>query len=242
TEGFIVNETAVKTMGLKAPEEALGMRLQRGDDRKGPILGVIKNFNFTSLHREVEPLVMIYDPKQILSITIRIRPEEVAGTLTSLEQTWNRLSPAWPFEYFFLDESLDALYRADEKVGQIFGSFAALAVSIACLGLLGLAAFTAERRTKEIGIRKVLGASVSGVVALLSKEFLQLVLLANLMAWPVAYFATKKWLEDFAYRMDLGITTFLLAAATALLIAFVTVSLQAIKAAMTNPIEALRYE
>ncbi len=242
TEGFLVNETAVKTMGLKTPEEALSMRLVRGDSRKGPILGVMKDFNFTSLHREVEPLVIIYDPKEILSITVRIRPEEVAGTIAALEQAWNRLSPAWPFEYFFLDESLDGLYRADEKVGQIFGSFAALAIAIACLGLLGLAAFTAERRTKEIGIRKVLGASTSGVVALLSKEFLQLVLLANLIAWPVAYFATKKWLEDFAYRIDLGITTFLFAAAIALLIAFVTVSLQAVKAAMTNPIEALRYE
>ncbi|MCI0692162.1 ABC transporter permease [candidate division KSB1 bacterium] len=242
TEGFIVNEAAVKTMGLKTSEEALSTRLERGESRKGPILGVVKDFNFTSLHREIEPLVMIYDPKEILSITVGISPEEVAGTLASLEQTWNRLSPAWPFEYSFLDESLDALYRADVKVGQIFGSFAAIAVSIACLGLLGLAAFTAERRTKEIGIRKVLGASVSGVVALLSKEFLQLVLLANLIAWPVAYFAAKKWLEDFAYRVELGLTTFLLAAATALLIAFVTVSLQAIKAAMTNPIEALRYE
>ncbi len=242
TEGFIVNEAAVKTMGLQTPEEALSMRLERGDSRKGPILGVVKDFNFTSLHREVEPLVIIYDPKEILSITARIRPEEIAGALAALEQTWNRLSPAWPFEYSFLDESLDALYRADEKVGQVFGSFAAIAVAIACLGLLGLAAFTAERRTKEIGIRKVLGASVSGVVALLSKEFLQLVLLANLIAWPVAYFATKKWLEEFAYRIDLGLTAFLLAAATALLIAFVTVSLQAIKAAMTNPIEALRYE
>jgi len=242
TTGFIVNEAAVKTMGLQTPEAALGVRLRRGDSRNGPILGVVKDFNFNSLHREIEPLVMIYDPKDILPITVRIRPEEVAGTLAALEQTWNRLSPAWPFEYSFMDESLDALYRADEKVGQIFGSFAAIAVAIASLGLLGLAAFTAERRTKEIGIRKVLGASVSGVVALLSKEFLQLVVLANLIAWPVAYFAAKKWLEEFAYRIDLGLTAFLLAAATALVIAFVTVSLQALKAALTNPVESLRYE
>lgn len=242
TTGFIVNEAAVKAMGLQTPEAALNVRLRRGDSRTGPILGVVKDFNFTSLHREIEPLVMIYDPEHVLPITLRIRPEEVAGTLAALEQTWNRLSPAWPFEYAFMDESLDALYRADEKVGQIFGAFAAIAIAIACLGLLGLAAFTVERRTKEIGIRKVLGASTSGVIALLSKEFLQLVLLANLIAWPAAYFAAKRWLEEFAYRVDLGLTAFLLAAVTALVIAFVTVSLQALKAAMTKPVEALRYE
>jgi putative ABC transport system permease protein len=240
-ESFILNEAAVRKMGWQTAAEALGKAIHTMG-RQGPVIGVVKDFHFASLHQEVGPLVMMYDLDEVLPITVRIRPENIAGTLAFLEQTWNRISPAWPFEYSFLDEDLDALYKADLKVGQVFGVFAFLAIFIACLGLFGLAAYTAEQRTKEIGIRKALGATVNGIIGLLSKEFLQLVLVANLIAWPVAFFAMRKWLEDFAYHIEIGMTTFLLAASVALIIAFLTISYQAIRAALANPVEALRYE
>jgi putative ABC transport system permease protein len=150
--------------------------------------------------------------------------------------------PNRAFEYSFLDQDFEALYRSEERMQAIFSYFAFLAILIACLGLFGLASFMIQQRTKEIGVRKVLGASVTGIVGLLSKEFVKLVLAANLIAWPLAYFVMKRWLQDFAYRVDINVTTFVLAAVLALVIALLTVSYQAIKAALANPVEALRYE
>ena len=159
-----------------------------------------------------------------------------------MKKKWELLQPAFPFEYSFLDEDFDKQYKIDKKLSQIFSYFTFLAILIACLGLFGLASFTAEQRTKEIGIRKALGASVSEIIFLLSKEFTRWVLVANIIAWPLAYFAMNRWLQNFAYRINIGIGTFILAALLALVIALLTVGYQAIKAARANPVEALRYE
>ncbi len=175
-------------------------------------------------------------------VSVRIAPGDMAGTLATLEEAWRQFNPNRPFNYFFFDAHFDQLYRADERFGNVFLSFALLAVFIACLGLFGLAAYSAEQRTKEVGIRKVLGASVTGLAGLLSKEFVQLVIAANLVAGPLAYFAMSRWLQNFAYRIEMDWWVFGLAGGLALVIALLTVSTQAIRAALANPVESLRYE
>jgi putative ABC transport system permease protein len=162
--------------------------------------------------------------------------------LQFLEKRWELLQPAFPFEYSFLDEAFDRQYRFEKKLSQIFTYFTFLAILIACLGLFGLASFSTEKRTKEIGIRKALGASVSEIILMLSKEFTKWVLAANVIAWPIAYFAMKQWLQNFAYRTEIGFSTFILAGVLAFVIALLTVGYQSIKAARANPVEALRYE
>jgi putative ABC transport system permease protein len=175
-------------------------------------------------------------------IWVKISPEVIPATLALLEDTWRKVAPETPFAYAFLDEVNDRQYQAEERWSAIVSYAAGFAIIIACLGLFGLAALMAIRRTKEIGIRKTLGATVTGIVGLLSKDFVKLVLIANLVAWPVAYYAMNKWLQNFAYRIKIGLESFLLAAALAAVIAMFTISFQAIKAALTNPVEALRYE
>jgi putative ABC transport system permease protein len=171
-----------------------------------------------------------------------VKTEDAEQTVAFVKEKWQELFPEYPFDYFFLDTSFDRQYRAEERVGKIFAVFTFLGLFIASLGLLALASYAAERRTKEIGIRKVLGASVGSIVGLLSREFLLLVAIANLIAWPIAYYAMSRWLEEFAYRISIGLGTFLLAALFALIITLITVSSQAIRAALTNPVDALRYE
>ena len=173
---------------------------------------------------------------------MRIRPQNVSTTIAFIKSEWKKFVPDKPFEFFFLNEEFSKLYKAEQRTGEIFTVFSVLAIFIASLGLFGLAAFTAERRSKEIGIRKTLGASVPGIVYLLSKEFTRWVLLANVIAWPVAYFIMSKWLEDFAYRIEMGWWMFLFSGSIALVIALVTVSFHAIKTAMLNPVKSLRYE
>jgi putative ABC transport system permease protein len=175
-------------------------------------------------------------------VSVRIRPGNVAETLAVMEDRWDALVPDWPFEYAFLDAELDRLHRQDRQTGKLFGIFATLAVFIACLGLFGLAAFAAEQRTKEVGVRKVMGATEAQVVLLLSKEFTVLVLVAFALAVPLIYYFMNQWLNEFAFRTDLSWPVFAFAGATALLVAFLTVSYQAVKAARTNPVQALRYE
>ena len=174
--------------------------------------------------------------------SIKIRSEDISGTLATLEKTWKQWVPNRPFEYFFLDEDFDKQYRAEERLGLIFSAFSGLAVFIGCLGLLGLISFTAQQRTREIGIRKVLGASVLQLVVLQSKGFVKLVWMANLVAWPVAYVAVNRWLADFAYRIDVGAGVFVLSSVVVLGIVVLTVGYQAWKAAQADPVEALRYE
>jgi len=173
---------------------------------------------------------------------VRIRPDDIQGTLTFLEEALEKFNPIFPFSYTFLDDRFNQIYRSEQKFGTIFGFFPTLAIVIACLGLLGLASFTADRKTKEIGIRKVLGASVPSITLLISRTFALWVLAANLIAWPVSYFAMNRWLQNFAYHIDIHIWIFLLAAALALMIAILTVGYQAIKTARLNPVDSLKYE
>jgi putative ABC transport system permease protein len=239
TNAYILNETAVRELGWDDP---VGKPFKVWDEDMGQVIGVVKDFNFRSLHQKIEPLVLDIKPEWSWTAVIRIAPNDVAGTLRFMETQWRTLEPDLPLNHRFLDEGLDRLYRSEERLGKLFSSFAFLALFVACLGLFGLASFTAEQRTREIGIRKVLGASVTEILLLLSKEFTKLVAIAFVIAAPFAYFAMGKWLQNFAYHINLGVSPFLLGGGLALLIALATVSAQAIKAALTNPVEALRYE
>jgi putative ABC transport system permease protein len=240
---FLINEAAVKAFGWSSPEEALGKRLLTGwGGRVNPVIGVTKNFHYRGLQTEVEPLVMEFTPEAFDHITLSLEITNLKESLAFVESQWKALFPGNPFESFFLDADFDQQYRADEQVGSIFGIFTFLGLFIACLGLLGLASFMAQSRIKEIGIRKILGASVAGIVFMLSKQFTKWVLLANIIAWPVAYFAMHSWLQGFTYRINIGILTFVLSAMMVLLIALLTVGYQAIRAAVANPADTLRYE
>jgi putative ABC transport system permease protein len=173
---------------------------------------------------------------------VKFRADNISGTLRSLEKTWNQMTLGYPFEYKFLDEDFEDLYRSEARLGNITQSFAVLAVFIACLGLFGLASFVAEQRTKEIGIRKVLGSSTVSIIALLNREFLRWVLIANLIAWPVAYFVMLQWIQKFAYRANITLGIFILAGSIGLAVALVTVSVQTLKAARANPMDSLKHE
>ena len=240
---FLINEAAVKAFGWTNPEEALGKRLLTGHGgRTNPIIGVTKNFHYRGLQSEVEPLVMEFLPWTFRYITLSINITDLNDTLAFVRSQWKALWPGYPFEHFFLDTDFDSQYRADEQIGNIFGIFTFLGLFIACLGLLGLASFTAETRTKEIGIRKVLGAPVGSIVFMLSRQFTKWVLLANGIAWPAAYFFMDRWLKNFAFRIDMGVWIFVLSGVLVLLVALLTVSYQSIKAAVANPVDSLRYE
>jgi putative ABC transport system permease protein len=240
---FLINRAAVKAFGWSRPEEALGKRIRTGfGGRVNPIIGVTEDFHYRGLQSKVEPLVMEYMPEMFRAVTLSIDIGDLKTTMAAVETEWKTLFPGNPFEHFFLDTDFDRQYRADEQVGRIFGIFTYLGLFIACLGLLGLASFTAESRTKEIGIRKVLGASVAGIIVMLSKQFARWVLIANLFAWPLAYYVMNKWLDGFAYRSGIGIWTFILSGASALAIALLIVSYQSFRAATADPVDSLRYE
>jgi putative ABC transport system permease protein len=236
---FLVNETAVKVAEWESP---IGQKLTHWNGTTGEIVGVLKDFHLHSLHRPIEPLYVFLDNRSFSSIAIKIRTGNIPATIAHVAAVMKKFSPSFPFSYSFFDEVFERAYFTEQRMGRIFGAFAILGIFIACLGLFGLTTFAAEQRTKEIGIRKVLGASESKIFLLLSKEFMRWVLLANLIAWPVAYFAMNKWLQNFAYRIQIGIVAFLISGGTALLIAYLTVSYQSIKSARANPVESLRYE
>jgi len=241
TDSILINETAAEKIGWVDP---LGKKISELLEKPVPrtVIGVVKDFHTDSLHNPLEPICIDQNPDNFSYIAVRLSPGYISGTMTLLEKKWKDLDPTGTFDYAFLDDSLDGQYRAEERLGKIFTYFSMLAIFIACLGLFGLASFTAEQKTKEIGIRKVLGAPLSGIVVLLSKEFTKWIIAANLFAWPIAYFLMQKWLQNFAFRISIGIGSFLLAASFALLIALLTVSYQSLKAALANPIESLRYE
>ncbi len=241
TQAFVINEAAVRRIGWSRPEEAVGQPFEYGR-RRGQIIGVVKDFHFESLHEEISPIVMYISGSDLQRISVRIAPGNIPRTMEFLRRVWAEMRPNRPFSYVFVDESFDRLYRSEDDLERIFRTFAWLSVGIGCLGLFGLAAYSAERRTKEIGIRKVLGASTAGLAFLLSKEFTRWVLLANLAAWPVAYYAMSRWLRQFAYRADIGLGSFVLAGTLALAVAFLTVGYQAIKTALADPVRSLRYE
>ncbi len=240
---YVINEVLMNRLGWTA-EEAVGKWINLESGRKGTVVGVAKDFHFTSLHSQIQPLAMFTSPKSsdYDYLLVKINSQDFRETLSFIEQKWQVIAPHRPFEFAFLDQEFDALYRSEERVGQLFFVFAGLAIAIACLGLFGLASFTAEQRTKEIGIRKVLGASIPEILLLLSKEFTRLVAIAFVVALPFAYVAMNSWLQNFAYRIDIGALTYIFAGVVTIAIALATVSYQAIKTALANPIEALRYE
>ena len=238
---YIINETAAKRMGW-TPTTALGKRLKHWG-QEGQIIGVLKDFHFRPLRVAIEPFIFRYQPTNpYFTLLVKTNPGTVSRTLSELATIYKKLEPANPLSYGFVDQDLDAQYRSEQRVGRIILYFSALTILIACFGLFGLATFTAEQRTKEIGVRKVLGASVAGIVALLSKDFLKLVLIAILLASPIAWYAMNRWLQDFAYKINLDWWVFVVAGLLAIGIALLTVSFQSIKAALVNPANSLRSE
>jgi putative ABC transport system permease protein len=226
-------------LGLEQP---IGQILTWGSQYSGPIVGVARDFNFASLHHEVEPLVIPLRPGVGNMLLVRARVGSIPDVLMFLEEEIGELAPNTLFKYTFVGDEIDLLYRAEDQLSKVFGYFSLIAILIACLGLFGLAAYSAEQRSKEIGIRKVLGASVPNIFVLLSKDFARLVVLAFLVATPVSFYAMNRWLQAFAYRIELDMWYFLFGGAVALGIALLTVSYQAIKASVLNPVDALRYE
>lgn len=239
TDAVLINASAARVLGWTAAEEAVGQQL-RGVG--GTIIGVIDDFHFASLHKPVEPLVLRWRPSSLRRILARIEPTQLQETLTRLEDSWKRHIPHQPFTYAFLDDLQVQLYEDDEQLSQVFGLFALLAIIVGCLGLFGLVSFATMQRAKEVGVRKVFGASISSVVFLFSKDFLKLVAVAYVMAVPIAYFAMDHWLEGFAYRISIGVSTFLWLGVLTLALTLLTVGYRSLKAASANPIESLRYE
>ncbi len=238
SKSWIVNEEVAKLMDK---DSVIGEQFRHvGVD--GTIIGVMKNFHYQTLRNKIEPLAILVDQDSLNYMIVRIPPEDVSGSLGLIEKTWKRIIPNYPFEYRFMDDRYDMMYRSEERIGTLLRYFAILAIFVACLGLFGLASFMAEKRTKEIGIRKVLGASVPQITRLLCKEFFLLVLVANVIAWPAAYFIMRKWLQSYAYRVGLGYFAFIGALLLALFVAILSVGYQAIRAARANPAESLRYE
>lgn len=240
-ESIILNATAARLLGFDTSEAALEGRIVWGDGTR-PIIGVVEDYHVASLKESVDPMMFLLRPNTRSYYTMQVNTADLPATLATLEAEWNRVFPGNPFEYFFLDSFFDQQYRSDRLFGRVFGLFAMLAIAIACLGLFGLAAFSVQRRTKEIGIRKVLGASIPNLLRLLSKEYAMLVLLASVVAWPIAYILMQQWLQGFALHIDVNLTVLLLAGGIALAIALLTVSYNALKAALSDPIQALRYE
>jgi predicted permease len=237
--GFIINETAVKDLGIRKP--VVGQWFVLSGDT-GTIIGVVKDFPYKSMHEKIGPVIMYNEPGYRTSLFIQIKAGQAGKAVAAIKNIWKQRFPSFPYEYKFLDETFDQLYKNDTRISQLILIFSLIAIFISALGLFGLAAFTAEKRTKEIGIRKVLGASVQQIVTVLSKEFIFLVLISILAATPIAWYFMNKWLDNFAYRIGLSIWIFAAAGILSLLIALITVSIQAIKAAMANPADSLRTE
>ena len=242
-DAYIVNEAAAEEFGW---DSAVGKRLFWKGDRngKGAVIGVVKNFHFKSLHQEIEPLIfhMLPEKSGFSYVVMRIRTQNILSLLEGVKKSWEEFFPGVPFEFIFMDAHMNRLYETEMRLGRVSGIFTFLSVIIACLGVFGLATFLIQQRTKEIGIRKVLGAKSSSIVVLLSKEFVTLVVMSNVIAWPVAYFVIYRWLQNFAYRIDLSIGTFLFAGFLALIITLFSVGYQSVKASLIKPAGALRYE
>jgi putative ABC transport system permease protein len=246
TQAFIVNQAAVQKFGWS--EQALGKRIQFGIDlegnatRDGKVVGIVQDFYFQSLHTTLEPYVIMLEKSQLPFLSIRLKNSELQSSLDFIQQIWREINPQSPFEYHILDERIASYYNEERRIAQLVQYFSLICIIIACMGLFGLAAYTAEQKTKEIGIRKVLGASITNIILQLSKEFMVWVLLANIIAIPVGYLILQRWLENFAYHISIPVYIFIVSAIFAALIAVVTVFYQALRAALSNPIDALKYE
>jgi len=236
--GFVLNETAVRDMGLESP---IGKKF-RIWELTGTIIGVVKDFHTVSLHKKIDPLALLIDPEAYDYMVVKIDGGDIPGALGYMEEVCTRFNPDYPFDYGFFDERFESQYTTERRLGSLSAAFTLTAIAISCLGLFGLAAFMAERRTKEIGIRKTLGASVPGILTLLTGEFARWVVLANVIAWPAAWYGVNEWLRHFAYRADFGWSVFVTAGLLTLAVAVITVSYQTYRAARTNPVDSLRHE
>lgn len=241
---IVLNETAVNDLGIKEPEA--GKQLVLGKDGDTTyylnIIGIAKDFHFTSMRNEIKPFGFMVTPNAGGTFTVKLAGKNIPATLAQIENRWKTFSAERPFDYSFLDETFAKLYSSERRFQKVFVSLVILGIAIACLGLLGLSTFAAQQRVKEIGIRKVLGVSVTNVVRLLSKDFIKLIIIAFVFAFPIAFYAASRWLQDFAYRIDIKWWIFPLAGVIAILIALLTISFQAIKAATANPVRSLRTE
>jgi putative ABC transport system permease protein len=240
-ESVIINDAAAKAFKWENP---LNKKLSFGGSspNKLNVIGVVKDFNFASTRHQIEPLLIVNQPNANNILSIRIKKGMIPEAIKSVEETWRKINPNRPFDFSFLDDEFEQLYKTESSFSTLIGSFTFLAIFIACLGLFGLASYMTEQRTKEIGIRKVLGASIPGILYIISKQFIILILFANLIAWPLAYYFMNDWLRDFAYKIDIRISTFVIAGILTLMIALITISYQAIKAAIANPVKSIRYE
>ena len=249
-KAFIINETAVKNLGFETPEKAIGQKMvwnvwnevNPDSIKEGQVIGVVKDFNYKSLYEKVETTVLQIFPDAAWKVAVKMETAQLQGALGQVENVWNNFSPEYPLEYRFLDENFETMYQAEDKLKTLLGVFTGLAIFVGCLGLFGLAAFSAERRKREIGIRKVLGANVENIVLLLTKDFVKLVLVALLIASPIAWYFMNDWLQDFAYRINIGWYVFAIAGLSAVSIALITVGFHAIKAAIRNPVNNIRTE
>jgi putative ABC transport system permease protein len=242
---ILLNEAAAKLFGFNDPINKTLYYLNSFQNAKDltayHVVGIVKDFNFSTLREEITPLALVFH-EQNGSISVRINTTDIAGLMAQIESKWRSMAAGQPFDYSFMDDDFNNTYKSEQQTGKIFISFAMLAIFIACLGLFGLVTYAAEQRTKEIGIRKVLGASAGTIVTMLSKDFLRLIMISAFIAFPVAWWAMNSWLQHFAYRISITWWVFAIAGSIALMIAFVTVSFQAIKAAIANPVKSLRTE
>jgi putative ABC transport system permease protein len=245
---FLVNETCAKALGFKKPADAIGKIVEVGiNNQKRPIVGVVKDFHSKSLHEPITPFFMgsVKDNERTLSVKLATKGRQAADfkrTIAQIERISKEVFPNEKFEYRFFDETIAKLYDKEQKTAKLMNSAMAIAIFISCMGLFGLATFTAQQRVKEIGIRKVLGASASSIVSMLSRDFIGLVAIAIIIASPIAYYFMHSWLQDFAYRVDISWWTFAVSGLSAILIALITISFQSVKAAITNPVNSLRSE
>jgi putative ABC transport system permease protein len=236
---YIINEAAMKAMGWTT---AVGRRFGISEKEKGIIIGVVKDFNYASLRKPLEPLAMYLSPRNIrCDLSVKLTGENTSGVIEHLKSIWKNYS-TFPFDYYYLSDRIALDFKSEDRLARVFSYSAAFAVLVACLGLFGLAAFGVERRTREIAVRKILGGSINGIVGSLARDFIRWVLIANVLAWPIAYYAMQRWLQSYPYRTSLGIGDFILSGLCALIIALLTVSYQSVKAATANPVDSLRYE
>ena len=238
---MILTEGLVKKLGFDNPEDAIGKTYKLSlNSIEAKIIGVVNDFHSSSLHDNKSPVIMLYWPGFIRQFVVKINSENVSQTLTEIEKAWKEIIPNYPYTFNFLDKKIDDFYKRESQMAETISIFAFITLVIGCLGLFGLSSFSVEQKTKEIGIRKVVGASASKIVILLNKQFIKLVVLSNLIAWPVAYYLMDSWLQNFSYKISLGFDSFIISALLTLLIAGTTVSFQTVKAANVNPVKSLK--
>jgi len=239
-ENYVLNEEALRITGLESP---IGKMFSCWEN-EGKIIGIVKNFHTSSLHNEIEPAIFMLSQRHGSHsyIFVKIRPNDISETIASLEKKAAEFAPNNLFEYSFLDDEFNRQYASDQRRGDVYKHFTFLAIFISCLGLFGMASFTAEQRTKEIGIRKVLGASVPNIIVLISRDFVTLLLVSNVIAWPVAYYLMDKLLNNYAYRTSIAVWVFIVSGMMAIFIALLTVCLRIVRVAHSNPVDSLRYE